>query len=333
MPRRNFKTPFAVSGDQAVVPTEIQPDGSVSIIQGYGPDYQRPTDGSDPQAKVIDRASFNGLMNDITSSIGEMQQYGLPIWSAGMAPYPANAQVRHKGENWVNSVDNNSAEPGTSGSNWLAPQSGGAQKFTQSGTFTVPPGVTKVYISAAAGGGGGGGGGGRSSVARESGGAGGGAAGRSTIKEAVSVTGGQQISVTIGSGGAGGSSGQIRGNGGNGGSGGTTSFGSLLSLSGGAGGGGGSASGSGGSGASPGGQWGGDGTANDKAGDGGSGGSGPFGTGGGGGRAGGSGGTVASGSIAFGYGVGGAGGGGAYGSASFGAQGGAGMPGVLIVEW
>lgn len=333
MPRRDFKTPFAVSGDQTQIPTEIQPDGSVSIIQGYGPDYQRPTDGSDPLAKVIDRASFNGLINDITASIGEIQQFGMPAWSAGMSPYPANSQVRHNGETWISAVGNNSSEPGASGSNWLPYQSSGAQKFTQSGTFTVPPGVTKVYISAAAGGGGGGGGGGRSGTARSSGGAGGGGAGRSTVKEAVSVTGGQQISVTIGGGGVGGASGQISGSGSNGNPGGATSFGTLLSVAGGAGGGGGSVSGSGGSGGAPGGQWGGDGTSGDKAGDGGSGGGGPFGTGGGGGRAGGSGGTVTSGSIAFGFGTGGAGGGGAYGSASAGARGGDGMPGVLIVEW
>lgn len=113
MPRRDFKTPFAVSGDQTQIPTDIQPDGSVSIIQGYGPDYQRPTDGSDPLAKVIERNKFNGLMNDVTASIGEVQLYGYAIWSAGMAPYPVEAYVRHADKVWKNTVANNTAEPGS----------------------------------------------------------------------------------------------------------------------------------------------------------------------------------------------------------------------------
>lgn len=332
MPRRNFKTPFAVSGDQATVPTEIQPDGSVSIIQGYGPDYQRPTDGTDPQAKVIDRATFNGLMNDITASIGEVQLYGMPAWSSGMAPYPANAQVMHKGSVWSSRTDNNSSEPGSDAS-WVNPLSRGVQKFTSDGTFVVPAGVNVVYLSGSGGGGGGGGGAGRASSSNAAGGGGGGGAGRSALKEAVSVVSGQSIAVRIGAAGSRGAGGPTNSSGGTGGSGGETSFGSLLSLSGGAGGGAGIAGvGSGGAGGVPGGQWGGDGIPDLKGGDGGSGGGGPFGTGGGGGRAKRSTG-VADATAGFAYGGGGGGGGGAYGSATSGSQGGAGMPGVLIVEW
>lgn len=151
MPRRDFKTPFAVSGDQTQIPTDIQPDGSVSIIQGYGPDYQRPTDGSDPLAKVIERNKFNGLMNDVTASIGEVQLYGYAIWSAGMAPYPVEAYVRHADKVWKNTVANNTAEPGSASSGWVDPASGGLQRFTASGTFVVPAGVTTVYVSGCGG--------------------------------------------------------------------------------------------------------------------------------------------------------------------------------------
>lgn len=69
------------------------------------------------------------------------------------------------------------------------------QRFTSSGNFTVPSGVTKVWVSMA-GGGGSGGGGKRFN-------AGGGGAGGALMAQEVAVTPGQQISVTVGSGGAG----------------------------------------------------------------------------------------------------------------------------------
>lgn len=336
MPRRDFKTPFAVSGDQSTIPTDIQPDGSVSIVQGYGPDYQRPTDGSDPQAKTIERSKFNSLMNDVTASIGEVQQYGFAIWSSGMAPYPVDAYVRYADKVWRNTISNNTAEPGSTSSGWIDPASGGTQRFTADGTFTVPPGVTTVYVSGS--GGGGGGGAGAGSNYPRSGGGGGGGAGRMAVKQPVSVTPGQQIPVVIGSAGSAGLS--SAGNGGNGGNGGATSFGALLTLSGGSAGAGGvgsssTAAGAGGAGGSPGGQWGGDAQGNNTGGNGGNGGSGPFGVGGGGGRAGVSTGPVQAGTPAFGYGTGGAGGGGNYSTTTgrSGAPGLAGMPGILIVEW
>lgn len=112
MPRRTWKIPFAVSGDVQSVPTAAQSDGSVSIQQGYGVDYERKTDGTDPQGKVFPRQPHNGLLNEITASIGEIQLYGHPIWAADMAPYPFNAKVRWNDVNWRSTVANNSLEPG-----------------------------------------------------------------------------------------------------------------------------------------------------------------------------------------------------------------------------
>jgi len=123
----------------------------------------------------------------------------------------------------------------------------GKQMFTSSGTFTVPDGVTEVWVSMCGGGGGGGGGGG--SYNAISGAGGGGAA--AYLAKAVTVTSGESITITIGAAGSAGASG------GSGGSGGTSSFGSRLSCAGGGGGGtglsasgtssGGSAGGTGGS--------------------------------------------------------------------------------------
>ena len=222
--------------------------------------------------------------------------------------------------------------------------------FTSSGTWTVPDFVDTIWVSGCAGGGGGGGGGGTvgSSGDVGGGGGGGGGAGQSTLKQAISVTGGHVLSVSIGAGGGGGAGGSSSGSSGsNGGSGGntvltdSTSSTTLLTLSGAgsSGGGGGQTStsaglGSGGPGGNagtgyPAGQYGSDGN---YTGNGGSGASGPFGGGGGAGRAG-TGGAYP-GASASGFGAGGGGGGGVYGgSAAAGDNGGNGAPGFLVIEW
>ncbi len=94
----------------------------------------------------------------------------------------------------------------------------GKQRFTSSGTFTVPTGSNTVWVSMSGGGGGGGYGGG-----------GGGAA--AVIAQQVSVSGGTNISITIGSGGIG-----LGGIGYSDGHGGTSSFGSYITTPGGGGG-------------------------------------------------------------------------------------------------
>lgn len=215
-------------------------------------------------------------------------------------------------------------------------------KLTSSGSFTVPSGVTTLYVSGCAGGGGGGGGASSSnnSSASTSGGSGG--AGQSVIKTSITVTPGQVVTYTIGNGGAGGSGGSTGVNGNPGASGGSTIFGSLLSLIGGSAGGPGVYGtttingGSGGAGYPPGGN----GMSAVPTGasfviyaSGGTGASTAFGGGGAAGIAGGA--SSTSGGDAFGYGASG-GGGGAFitlGQTGTGKSGGAGAPGILIVEW
>lgn len=123
-----------------------------------------------------------------------------------------------------------------------ASSSHGKQRFTSSGTFTVPTGVTTVWVSMSGGGGGG------AAVNNGAGGGGGGA--HAVIASVLSVTSGASITVTIGSGGSNGSS----SNGGIAGSGGTSSFGTLISTAGGGGASGASGGASGGSGGSMGGR-------------------------------------------------------------------------------
>ncbi len=91
-----------------------------------------------------------------------------------------------------------------------------SQTFTGSGTFTVPAGITSVWVTMVGGGSGG-------AASPFGNGAGGGAAGAYMIKRAVSVTPGAGVAVTIGGGGSGSPDGVQ----GSGSAGGATSFGSV----------------------------------------------------------------------------------------------------------
>lgn len=118
-----FKVPFADTGDKISPPDAIQPDGSVSYGLGYGFDYQRDTSldsgGApiDPLAKVFPREQHNGILNDITTAVGEIQSNGLSIWQAAGSPYPINAIVRYSDKNWRSTVSNNASVP-VEGSAW-----------------------------------------------------------------------------------------------------------------------------------------------------------------------------------------------------------------------
>lgn len=108
----------------------------------------------------------------------------------------------------------------------------GVQEFTSSGTFVVPDGVHKIWVTAC---GGGGGGGGYDNETTDDyytcyGAGGGGAA--CVVRRPFAVTPGQEIAITIGSGGAKGGSAA------NGSAGGSTVIGDLITLAGGKGGGG-----------------------------------------------------------------------------------------------
>jgi hypothetical protein len=117
----------------------------------------------------------------------------------------------------------------------LTPGYAFADAFTESGTFVVPNGITRLRVTVIGSGGGGG-----SSVSTNGGGGGGGAGGRGEVWLG-GVVPGTQISVTVGLGGA-------STPGGNGLTGGSSSFGSYCSATGGSGGTGGTGSGTGGAG-------------------------------------------------------------------------------------
>ena len=113
------------------------------------------------------------------------------------------------------------------------PSAGGQQIFTASGTFTVPAGVSRVFVSLV-----GGGGGGAGAISGAPYTPGGGGAGGVQYRVPLAVTPGQAIAVTIGAGGAAGLGSNYGGSyaNSNGASGGASSFGALLTVSGGGGG-------------------------------------------------------------------------------------------------
>lgn len=223
------------------------------------------------------------------------------------------------------------------------PAQRGLARYTANGSFTVPPGVTQIWISGC---GGGGGGGGNPNILANSvrSGGGGGGAGKAAVRQPFSVTPGTVYAITVGAGGAGGTP-SVPG----GVSGGSTSIGALLTLSGGTGGGTGtqaatSAASTAGGTPGPGFPSGGvgqDASYPGASAGGGMGGSGPYGGGGTPGR--GSDASAAAtamiaGSPADGFGAGGGGAGGVYSmvvspAGGTGATGGFGVPGLVIIEW
>ncbi|UVE47621.1 hypothetical protein KS461_10140 [Pseudomonas chlororaphis] len=115
---RDFIIPFATTGDMVAIPDALQPDGSVSMIQGFGFDYER--DNTDPSYKPVPREGFNRLFHDITEALGAIQSSGFSDWSLSFAPYKINSVVRHQNQNWISRVDNNGATPGGANSQWDA---------------------------------------------------------------------------------------------------------------------------------------------------------------------------------------------------------------------
>ena len=98
-------------------------------------------------------------------------------------------------------------------SGFLTPAAKGQDRFTADGSFTVPAGVTRLWISGVAGGGGGSGGAGqRSSLGNFVYLGSGGGSGQAVFKKGVVVVPGQVIPITIGLGGAGGAGGAGGGN-------------------------------------------------------------------------------------------------------------------------
>ena len=112
-----FDVPFAEQGDKDPIPTGAQPNGSVSYITGYTPDYEIDLDIDDPNAKPVERGSMNDLFHDITDAVGFIQKHGAAEWSTAGKPYTLNDIVRFGDKNWLSLVSVNNDQP-AEGSSW-----------------------------------------------------------------------------------------------------------------------------------------------------------------------------------------------------------------------
>jgi hypothetical protein len=144
-----IRSPFAVTGDRTAIPETVQPGGSMSWPEGFGPDYERdPT--TDPDAKRIPREETNQYLFDLSDNIRQYQVAGFPVYAppsenGGVAvAYPINAYVRWNGGAgvaWVvyySLINNNNVEPGTDPAKWAVfdPVSLASLKATQGETNT-----------------------------------------------------------------------------------------------------------------------------------------------------------------------------------------------------
>jgi hypothetical protein len=129
MAAKTFLVPFASGGDRTpAIPDAQQSDGSVSYTTGYGPDYEKQL-GVDPDAKNIDRDSYNSLLYDITVALNEMQAgVGAQPFNATFAAslpgggYAVGAIIPQSSGLgvWVNLTAHNTTNPDAGGAGWVA---------------------------------------------------------------------------------------------------------------------------------------------------------------------------------------------------------------------
>ncbi|EDW6358933.1 hypothetical protein YN28_001662 [Salmonella enterica subsp. enterica] len=116
MMEKFIKTPFAFLGDRAEIPDPVQSSGDVSMMNGYGYDYER-DQLTDASAKNIERQKMNWLFYVITRAISEYQSSGAPEFITtemnGGAPYSyqKSALVRYNQGIYYSLVNDNTATP------------------------------------------------------------------------------------------------------------------------------------------------------------------------------------------------------------------------------
>ncbi|BEG74426.1 glycine-rich domain-containing protein [Achromobacter xylosoxidans] len=229
MATRIYKTPFAATGDKEALATADQPDGKVSLQAGWTPDYELPNDNAN--YRPVGRAEMNGIIGEITESLGDVQLHGFATWQAIDGGWPIGAHVLAGGVIYRSDADNNTTNPGTGGAGWSQPFAGrllNVRVFNTPGTttYTPTPGTNRRVIEVL-GAGGQGGGVENDTVASTMATAAGGGAGAYGV---LHITGpATSATVTVGAGGTGATTGT-------GVSGGSSSFGSLLTCAGGLGG-------------------------------------------------------------------------------------------------
>lgn len=117
MATRIYKTPFAATGDKEALATADQPDGKVSLPAGWTPDYELPSDHAN--YRPVGRAEMNGVINEVTAALGDVQLMGFAKWQPIDGGWPLGARVIHLGVAFLSVVDANTAEPQALDAGWV----------------------------------------------------------------------------------------------------------------------------------------------------------------------------------------------------------------------
>lgn len=117
MATRIYKTPFAATGDKEALATADQPDGKVSLQAGWTPDYELPNDNAN--YRPVGRSEMNGILNEVTEGLGEIQLNGFAKWQAVDGGWPLGAIVKHNGAAYYSLIDNNGIEPSIGSVDWV----------------------------------------------------------------------------------------------------------------------------------------------------------------------------------------------------------------------
>lgn len=139
-----FRIPFASSGTTTAIPDTQPGNGAVNWATGYTNVYQLNPD-TDPLALRIERAQFNYVMNQLTATLKQLYENGVPPFietaDNGGSPYSysKDALVKRAGVVYSSNVNSNTTAP--PGANWTVVDMAvfNAKAPTNSPTFTGTP--------------------------------------------------------------------------------------------------------------------------------------------------------------------------------------------------
>lgn len=106
---RIYTTTFAATGDKETLAATDPGTGKVSLPSGWTPDYEKVN--SDPSYRPVGRKEMNGVINEVTAAIGELQQSGFANWQALTGGWPLNARVVSGGVVYRSTAAANTATP------------------------------------------------------------------------------------------------------------------------------------------------------------------------------------------------------------------------------
>ncbi len=120
-----FPIAFAVIGDVTPVPLTGTEVGTINFQYGYGSNYSASI-ATDPSALLVDRLTFNYMLNTVTSTLQGLYQSGLPPFitaaqnQGSSFAYASGALVLGPdGNNYYSLVGSNTTTPGTAPKKWL----------------------------------------------------------------------------------------------------------------------------------------------------------------------------------------------------------------------